>query len=432
MTNNTNRRIKIGIFGLSRGKSFIDGILSCGGEVVALCDSDESRIAERQKTVPNAVGYTNFDEFLCHEGLDAVVIANYFHEHAPFAVKALEKNIHVLSECIPAATMGDAVALVRAVEKSKATYMLAENYPFMKYVEEMRRVYQSGSIGKVLFAEGEYNHPLWNDWSTGDCMELLCPHSKHWRYHMPRVYYITHSLAPLCYITGVMPKRISAFPVSHPFTKETCLSDLYWRLPDRSAIVNCFNDDGSVFRVTGWAQFGGEANAYRVCGSLGQIENIRGEDDRVMLRYNDYAVPEGMNKVNSYIPEWDPEVKALAENAGHGGGDYLVVKEFFDAIREERDPIFDVYFGATLSAVAILGHRSALEYGVPYDIPDFKDEAERTKWENDFLTPMWGSDGTPPSMPNTELAEYLPTEQSMAEYDAAVAKYRAEQAAKNK
>ena len=392
--------------------------------MVALCDTDESRIAERQKTVPNAVGYTDFDKFLCHNGMDAVVIANYFHEHAPFAIKALEKDIHVLSECIPAATMGDAVALVRAAEKSKATYMLAENYPFMKFTEEMRRVYQGGSLGKVLFAEGEYNHPLWNDWSRGDCMKLLCPHSKHWRYHMPRVYYITHSLAPLCYITGVMPKRVSAFPVSHPFTKETCLSDLYWRLPDRSAIVNCFNDDGSVFRVTGWAQFGGEANAYRICGTLGQIENIRGYDDRIMLRYNDYAIPEGMNKVNDYYPEWDPAVKAKAEGAGHGGGDYLVVKEFCDAIRENRAPIFDVYFGATLSAVAILGHRSALEYGTPFDIPDFKSEEDRTKWEDDFLTPMWGSDGTAPTIPNTELAEYVPTEESMAEYDAAIARYR--------
>lgn len=419
------KKIRIGIFGLSRGKSFIESILACNGEIVALCDTDESRIAERKKTLPDAVAYTDFDKFIAHDGLDAVVIANYFHEHASFAIKALEKDIHVLSECTSAATMGDAVALVRAAEKSKAIYMLAENYPFMKFNQEMRRVYRGGSLGKVLFAEGEYNHPLWNDWSKGDCLELLCPNSKHWRYHMPRVYYITHSLAPLCYITGVMPKRVTALPVSHPFDKETCLSDLYWRLPDRSAIVSCFNDDGSVFRVTGWAQFGAEGNSYRICGTLGQIENIRGEDGRIMLRYNDYAVPEGMSKVNSYLPEWQTNDGGLADMAGHGGGDYFVVKEFFESIREKKQPIFDVYFGVTLSAVAILAHRSALEYGMPYDVPDFHLEADRVKYENDFDTPMYSSDGKAPTMPNTELAEYLPTEESMAEYDAAVARYRA-------
>ena len=87
--------------------------------------------------------------------------------------------------------------------------------------------------------------------------------------------------------------------------------------------------------------------------------------------------------------------------------------------------MFDVYFGTTLSAVGILAHKSALEYGVPYDVPDFRLEEDRVKWENDFSTPMWGSDGTPPTIPNTELAEYVPTEESMAEYDAAIAAIKA-------
>ena len=430
MTNGTNHKIKIGIFGLSRGKSFIESILGYNGEVVAICDTNESRIAARKETLPDAVVYRDFDKFIEHEGLEAVVIANYFHEHAPFAIKALERNIHVLSECTSASTMGDAVALVRAAEKSDAIYMLAENYPYMKFNQEMRRVYRGGSLGKVLFAEGEYNHPLWNDWSRGDCMELLCPHSKHWRYHMPRVYYITHSLAPLCYITGAMPKRVTAMPVSHPFDKESCLSDLYWRLPDRSAIVTCYNDDESVFRVTGWAQFGAEDNSYRICGTKGQIENMRSEDGKVLLRYNSHNIPEGMEQVNTYEPEWNLEDKALAEQAGHGGGDFFVVKEFFDAIRENKQPMFDVYFGATLSAVAILAHRSALEFGMPYDVPDFRLEEDRVKYENDFATPMYGSDGSAPTMPNTHLPEYLPTEEVMAEYDRLADEYRKSQAEK--
>lgn len=417
------KQIKIGIFGLSRGKSFIDSILACNGDIVAICDKNEERLAERHKRVPDATTYTDFDEFINHEGLEAVLLTNYFHEHAEFAIKALEKNIHVISECTSAGTMGDAVALVRAAEKSKAIYMLAENYPFMKFNQEMRRVYQGGSLGKVLFAEGEYNHPIWNDWSQGDCLELLCPDSKHWRYHMPRVYYITHSLAPLCYITGVMPKRISAFPLSHPHSKETCLSDLYWRLPDRSAIVNCYNDDGSIFRVTGWAQFGAHDNTYRICGTKGQIENLRSEHGQILLRYNSCDIPEGMNEVNTYYPEWQPEDAALADGAGHGGGDYFVIKEFFDCIRNNKQPMFDVYFGTTLSAVGILAHKSALEYGMPYDVPDFRLEEERVKWENDFTSPMWGSDGTAPTMPSTHIPEYIPNEESMAEYDDAIARY---------
>ena len=241
---------------------------------------------------------------------------------------------------------------------------------------------------------------------------------------MPRVYYITHTLAPLCYITGAMPKRVSAFPVSYPHTEESCRSETYWRLPDRSAVVSCFNDDGSVYRVVGWGQFGAHDNTYRICGTKGQIENLRG-DGRIMLRYNECDVPEGMEETNAYYPEWQEEDKDFASTAGHGGGDYFVMKEFFECINTGKQPMFDVYFGVTLSAVAILAHKSALQYGVPYDIPDFHLEEDRVKYENDFDTPMYGSDGKAPTIPNTELAEYVPTEESMAEYDAAIERERA-------
>ena len=415
------KKIRIGILGVAgRGKSFFDNILVNDGEIVAVCDIWQPNIDTAKRTLGDVATYLDFNDFIEHEGMDAILVSNYFHEHAPFAIRALEKNVHVLSECISNGTMAEGVALVRAAERSNAIYMLAENYPYMKFNQEMRRVYQRGDLGKVLFAEGEYNHPIWGDWVAD-----LCPDSKHWRYHMPRVYYITHALAPLCYITGVMPKRISAFPISYPHTKENFMGDLYWRLPDRSAMVSCFNEDGSVFRVFGWSQFGGHDNTYRICGSIGQIENVRGDTERVTLRFNDSFIPEGLKESNSYYPEWNIEDKDLAEKAGHGGGDFFTSKVFCDSIREGKQPMFDVYFGTTLSAVAILAHKSALEYGVPYDVPDFHKEEDRVKWENDFSSPMWGSDGTAPTIPSTELPEYVPTEESMAEYDNAVADHYA-------
>ena len=318
--------------------------------------------------------------------------------------------------------MGDGVALVRAAEKSNAYYMIAENYPFMKFNQEMRRVYRSGVLGKVLFAEGEYNHPILNQKD----IKKYCPNSKHWRYHIPRIYYITHSLGPLMYITGAVPKRVTAMPIFAPLNEENGGGSLYWRLPDRSAVVTCLNDDDSVFRVTGWSHFGGHANTYRVAGELGQIENIRGEDNKVVLSFNEEHTPEGMERVSKYDADFSPEDKADAENAGHGGGDYFIIREFFNSIRENRKPMFDEYFATTMASVAILGHRSALEYGVPYDIPDFHKEEDRIRYENDFLSPCYDSKGNPPTIANTERAEYIPTEETMKAYDEAIAAYTEE------
>jgi predicted dehydrogenase len=262
------KTIRIGIFGVRRGSDFFKSILSNNGEIVAVCEKNQERVAEALKQLGNHVTvYDDFDKFIEHP-MDAVLIANYFHEHAEYAIKCLEKNIHVLSECTSNATMAEGVALVRAVEKSKAIYMLSENYPFMRFNVEMRRVFRSGALGKLIYAEGEYNHPI--DPFDNKEIKGLRPYRTHWRNCLPRSYYITHSLAPLMHITGAVPVRVTAMPCYVPFPNDSLLN---CNVNDRAAIITCLNDDDSVFRVTGCAAFGGHNNFYRVCGEKGQIEN---------------------------------------------------------------------------------------------------------------------------------------------------------------
>lgn len=388
------KKISIGIFGLGRGASFYNDITANNGDIVAVCDKDEEKLAEAKKILgDNLVTYTSFDDFINHEGMQSVFLCNYFHEHAEYAIKALEKNIHVLSECTSNVTMADGVKLVEAAKNSDAFYMLSENYPFMKFNLEMKRVYSAGKIGKALFAEGEYNHPL-NPYNKNEILSIR-PYRNHWRNLLPRSYYITHSLAPLMYITRAFPKRISAMPVYYPFPEDSLLSAAPG---DRAAIVTTLNDDDSVFRVTGCAAFGAHENSYRICGDKGQIENIRGSGGKVMLRYNDWDTPEGEENEQFYEPEWNDDAKEEIENAGHGGGDFLVIREFFNCIRDNKRSVFDEYFATTMASVAILAHRSLLEQGVPYDIPDFRNEADRKKYENDTISPFYGTDGSLPTI----------------------------------
>jgi len=271
--------IRIGVFGLGRGASYFSSILMNNGEIVAVCEKNEETLQEALKKLDSSVAvYRDFDSFIEHD-MDAVFLANYFHEHAPYAIRCLEKGIHVLSECTSNGTMAEGVALVRAAEKSKAIYMLAENYPFMLFNQEMRRIYRGGTLGKVLFAEGEYNHPV--DPENHEECRALRPFLNHWRNYLPRTYYITHSLAPLMHITGATPKRVTAMPVYLPTYGDGLFGAF---VGDRAAIITCLNDDDSVFRVTGCAAFGAHGNSYRICAENGQVENVRGTDGKIMLR----------------------------------------------------------------------------------------------------------------------------------------------------
>lgn len=396
------KKIKLGVFGLGRGKDYFDNIINNDGEIVAVCERNEKKLSDALEYLgKNAVGYNDFDSFINHD-MDAVFIANCFNEHTPFAIKCLERGLHVLCECTSNATMGEGVALVRAAEKSKGIYMLAENYPFMIFNREMKRVFSNGSLGKFLYGEGEYNHPF--DLDDAETHLSIRPYSKHWRNYLPRTYYITHSLAPLMYITGSWPKRVTALPVFSPFTDEKIVGSA---VGDRAAVLMTLNDDGSVFKMTGCAAFGAHGNSYRICGQNGQIENIRGDFERIMLRYNSWQIPEGMKEINTYVPDWADDEKEFAEKAGHGGSDFFVIKEFFDCIRNNRKPVFDEYFATAMASVAILGHRSLLEKGVPYDIPDFKNEEDRIKWENDFSTPFF-SEAKAPDIPCCSVPDYKP------------------------
>lgn len=404
------KKIRLGVFGLGRGSTYFDNILNNDGEIVAVCERDEKKLSEALDYLGDKTkGYSDFDEFINHE-MDAVFIANCFHEHTPFVLKCLEKDLHVLCECTSNSTMGEGVQLVRAAEKSKGIYMLAENYPFMLFNREMKRVYSGGSLGKVLYAEGEYNHPF--NFDDLDYHLEIRPYQNHWRNFLPRSYYITHSLAPLMYITGAFPKRVTAFGVFSPFDE---MNHIGSPVGDRAAVLMTLNDDDSVFKVTGCAAFGAHGNSFRVCGQFGQIENFRGDCDRIMLRYNSWQIPDGMQEVNSYIPDWADDEKEFAEKAGHGGSDFFVIKEFFDCIRNGRKPVFDEYFATAMASVAILGHKSLLEKGVPYDIPDFRNEEDRKKWENDFSTPFRIGDKEP-DIPCCSHPDYRPDEEKFRNY----------------
>ena len=407
------RKIKFGIFGLGRGSAFYKAVLLNNGNIVAVCDRDGEKLLKAKEELGKDVGvYEDFDRFLEHPGLEAVFLCNDFHQHTAFAIKALEKNIHVLSECTSNATMAEGVALVRSARKSKAIYMLAENYPFMKFNREMRRIFKNGSLGKLLYAEGEYNHPI--DPSDAETIKKLRPNEKHWRNFLPRSYYITHSLAPLMYITGAFPVRVTAMPVFAPETPDMLMG---LDVGDRAAIITCLNNDDSVFRVTGCAAFGAHERSYRICGVKGQVENLRDWSERILLSYNEWDAPENQASSVCYIPEWNDKDSKMIELSGHGGSDFLIIREFFECIEQSKQPFLDVYCATTMASVAILSHRSLLERGVPYDIPDFHREEELIKYESDNLSPFYRDDGTAPTIPCCSHSDFRPSISDRENYE---------------
>ncbi len=404
------KRLKIGIFGVGRGMDIAKNFMLLNCDIVAICDfHDERREAAAKELKDKSVTvYDNFDDFVNHD-MDAVILANYFHEHAPFTIKCFEKGLHVFCECISNGTMAEGVMLARAAENLNVVYMLAENYPQMIFNREIKRICDTGTLGKIIYAEGEYNHP--GDPKDATFKKMYNYFEGHWRNYLPRTYYVTHSLGPIMHATGATPKRVTAFASFAPIEGDVPTADYDG---DRAAIITTQNDDGSVFRFTGCAAFGGHHNAYRVCGTEGSIENLRGTSD-MMLHYNAWSKPEGYEEYNRYEPQWNDPDEEFIKTSGHGGADFITARKFLDCIKENKQPEhpFDIYSAINMSSVAILSHRSMLEGGKPYDIPDFRKEEDRKLYENDTLSPFLKPDGSKPDIPCCSHPDFKPTQKQV-------------------
>ena len=116
------KRLKIGVFGAGRGMDIAENFMLLNCDIVALCDCRPERLHAPAKKLGNSVAvYDDFEQFIHHD-MDAVILANNFHQHAPYAIRCFEKGLHVFCECISNGTMAEGVALLRAFEKSNSIF----------------------------------------------------------------------------------------------------------------------------------------------------------------------------------------------------------------------------------------------------------------------------------------------------------------------
>ncbi len=118
----------------------------------------------------------------------------------------------------------------------------------------------------------------------------------------------------------------------------------------------------------------------------------------VRLTYVPWNLPEGEETQKFYRPEYQTDSEA-AQKAGHGGGDYWVVRNFLEYLRGKREPDFDVYKATAMSATAIQAWRSVLNGNASYPVPDFRNKADRLTYANDNLTPSVDDQGRGATLP---------------------------------
>ena len=378
-----NKKLKIGVLGAARGTCMIN-ILSKHpeAELAAVCDKYAPALNEVKKNAEkNGIKlscYNNFEDFLKAD-MDAVILANYAHQHAPFAIRCLKAGKHVLSEVLPCATIAEGAALIDAVEESRLIYAYAENYCYMQHHFEMWRRIKSGEIGEISYAEGEYIHDCTSIWpriTYGDPM--------HWRNNMHTNFYCTHSLGPMLMAIDKRPVSVSGFDLP-----DYCRNG---KVPETlgAGLMLVKLENGAVCR----ALHGGLRRAeqpndnYIYYGDLGTMETGRFSDAPVVNVYKEgekYCHGEW----ERYNPKQFIKPKAEYKNPGHMGSDYYPANFFIEKILGQKDGIewsIDVYKAVEMGICGILAHRSVLNGNIPMKVPNLRNKSERNLYRNDCET----------------------------------------------
>lgn len=375
------KKVKIGVLGAYRGTSMINYCRAAdNAEIVAICDkSHEALNIQKENLGEDGIAYyDNFEDFIRHD-MDAVVLANYANEHAPFAIRCIEAGKHVFSEVLPVQTMKEAVELIECIESHDKIYAYGENYCFMPAPYEMRKLYREDKIGEFEYGECEYVHNCESIWPS-----ITYGEEDHWRNTMYATFYCTHSLGPIIHMTGLRPVSVVGFEGTK---NERSLRvggkhgqfGIEMVTLENGGIIKSIH--GGLYKNSIW---------YSVYGSKGRMESARedaqnGAYGRIYVNTDPYSgAYDAHVPIETYCPEERQTDKA--HSFGHGGSDFYSMYYFVEKILgHDNDEVIDIYEALDMFLPGMFAYRSVLNGGIPMEIPDLRNKAVRDAYRNDTM-----------------------------------------------
>jgi len=343
----SDRKIRVGIAGY--------GVCKFGAqfgfqnhpnvEIVAVSDLFPDRCAELAKICNCSRTYTSLEEMIKQDDIEAVFIATDAPSHANLAIEALKYGKHVAS-AVPAVfgSIEDAHRLFEAVKSSGLKYMMFETSCYREDLYAIRKIYDAGGMGEIVYSEGEYYH----------YMSEPIDSYKGWRIGLPPQWYPTHSNAYHIGVTG------------GSFTEVSCMgmpSLIDHLKAENNQFKNPFGTEIANFRASegGMSRMG---VSWDTPGDGGERGRVRGQKGSFYGKY------EGL--VDTLPDQIRPALPPGVPGGGHGGSHGYLMDEFVTAILQDRKPLVDIAMALNLTVAGIVAHQSAMRNGELMKIPQFK------------------------------------------------------------
>lgn len=392
-------KLKLAVIGLGqRGTSLLEhAILHMKDiECVAVCDTYQDRVDKLKnliykKTKVNAKGYLDYKELLDNEKLDCVIVSCSWNKHSEIAMYAMEKGVAVGAEVSGAYSLDECYELINTYEKTKTPFMLLENCCYGEYELCILNMVKKGLFGKVVSMEGGYRHDLREEVCFGNV-------NRHYRLneYLTRCCdnYPTHEIGPIAKVLNINNgnrfTKLTSFASSYSTLSEYVLekSKQTDKLDDIKGkefkqadivhtIINCEN--GEIVRITLDTSLPRPYSRSFTCQGTKAMYQEDGNyfffDNNKIHHAREFATNKFYNNGKFYAWKYRHPIwkwfKKRGVKGGHGGMDWLVLRAFFESVKNGEKMPIDVYDAATFMAVTILSEQSIKNGSVSVDFPDF-------------------------------------------------------------
>lgn len=361
-------QIKFGIIGAAgRGMAYeIPATEDDRVTITAVCDVSEDGVQRAQEVFDAAETYTDYHEMLWEASLDAVLIASPKEHHVPQSVAALERGLHVLCEVPPTRTLEEAKELVRAVNASEGSFMLAENDVFRREWMLIAELVADGRFGDVYYARSE-RVVAGKDHIEGSLWRRT------WRVGRNGVTYPTHNLGPLLrWFSEDRIARVSCEGSGHHHVDPR--GEGYEQEDTVVMMAKTEQDRLIVHRQDILSDRPAPRYRFELQGTNGCFESAAHAADEHMISFEDVDSDQRWESLwdyeEEYLSEIWRELLDVARETGRDGGDYLVFQSFVDALETGSKPPIDVHEGLDMTLPGLVSERSIADDGAWKTVPD--------------------------------------------------------------
>lgn len=416
-------KVRLGFIGVGmRGRNHVEqALFRSDVEINAICDIDPNSIAStldliskagRKKPALYTTGEEDFLNMVKRDDLDGIVIATPWEWHIPMAVAVMKGGKYAAVEVSATVTLQESWDLVNTHEQTGSHCMILENVCYRRDVMAILNMIRQGKFGEMLYAHCGYQHDLrevkFNNGKQpyGGGVEFGAKgySEAKWRtqHSIDRNgdIYPTHGLGPVghwfdinrgnCFTTltstatkarGLHKHIVDQGGADHPNAKvKFKLGDIV------TTVIQCHNGENIVL-----IHDTNSPRPYSLGFRAQGTEGIWMNDGNTIYLQNESEKKHQWEKATPYLEKHDHPVwknhAATAENAGHGGIDFFVLRGFIEAIKNKVAPPIDVYDAAVWSAISPLSELSIARGGSPVEVPDFT----RGKWKTN--KPIFGLNG---------------------------------------